>query len=1040
MLRRLAIILTTLTGCAGLLVAQDATPPRFSAGKDDVPDYHLTHVEIEGEVLQDRASLIIRVGVSVNRGENLHDVELRMGQAHVWKREYIGPGEIAPYTSTKTDDGMTWRVRGIGKHELIFHAWVPVKRISGGGQILLSLPKLPPHFESNVKLRIPQAPLEIRAPKDTTTILEQVDEDGTTSVHASIAEPATGGGSRLDLSWFTTVTMSGDVQRVTSNWAVTPRTSSVSAIVDQELTFDSGRVSEIRVKAPSQLSVSEVTGLHVENWLIDETRPGWIIVHLNMGQSSRTRLRWILEGEAPPGNRALQIDGLDVEFSGQQSGTIEVELANDLQLVADLDASQFVGRTMSGNDGSSGRPKLQFNYSRQPFRLQLLSVPVVLVTTTKPSYDLYVDQDETLLEFTLDINVETGVLRQLALQLPEQEYDWQGLTLVDAAGATLSLPESGRDRALVTWKVPQSRHVLLRGRATAPSKVDQLTSWPVQLPIPDSTYLLTPVVSLRSADEIELTVDSENSPLEALPKLDERENLAAVYRLRNLTEPILVTAQPHARELSARATLDVNSIDEAAIHITQYSVLNVRYGRLSTIELLVPPELKSQIPDFGITEVAHIRYRGKRLPAAMTPNGIRVPLPEPTIGEIPLEIQYRLPLPESSSANVIDVDVPVFALADVEYSELQCHITPIDQAQVDSSDDWGAVVTSPDGALWVAKNAQSSSVPISVSSDFGQVSQQYVVNRALIRTQFAANGLSETSVAYEILSPPSYVVLQLPEDCGRDQVHDIRLNGVAAPPGQVVFESGERLGLRIYLGDAPPENVQLQLTYVSRTPQPFGLTRSHRVEFPSFPKSVWVNETDWELQLPLGQHLFAYPKALFPHFTWTRTGFIWQRRLTPGYQQRSTESSSDQPPAYFYAFRAIGPLPEVSIRSMSQSMILFVGAGTSLLLGFMFWRFPHTRNVLTIVALAFCMSVVSMWFLEAIQLLLQPALVGLALAGIATFVDSRFRRRQPPVPRHRTGGSSIIRPPRPNGDSSLPPQIGSESATRVPSTVYRPEN
>lgn len=1042
MLTRTAVALFLLLSFTSMLSAQGTTPSPAPSPTSEVPEYHLTRVEIEGEVLRDRAVLKVSIDITVNWGEGWHTVDLRMGQAHVWRREYAGPGEMAPETSSKNDDGMRWKLRGIGDHQLVFHIWVPVKRVSGGGQILLSLPRLPSQLESNVKLRIPQTPLEISVPKETTTILDQVDEDGTTSIHASVAGTTAMGG-RLDLSWFPTVTVSGDVQRVTSNWTVTPGTGSVSAIVDQELAFDSGRVSEIRVKAPSKLTVSELTGLHVKNWLVDKTRPGWLIVHLALGQSNKTRLRWILEGETTPGDSSLQIDGLDIEFSGQQTGLIDVELPNDLQLVADLDASQFVGRTAVANDSNSGRPKLQFDYTRQPFRLQLLSMPVVLATTVKPTYDVYVDRSETHLEFTFDINVESGALRQLEIQLPEQEYDWQDFALIDAAGATLSTPEAGADRLLVSWKVPQTKRVVLRGRAIAPNSIEASANWAIQLPAPKGTYLLTPLVSFRAADEIELTVDRENSQLEALPTLDGPANQTAVFRLRNLSDPVPLAAELHERELSAHATADIEAVDEQALRITQYTVLNVRYGRLSAVELLVPPELKSQVPAFGITEVAHVRYRGKRLPAAESPNGIRVPLPEATIGGIPLEIQYRLPLPAVSTAEAMALNIPVFTLADVEYSELQCHVTPIDQVQVEDGSEWGAVLTSPSGALWVAKDAQSASIPVSISPDLGQVSQQYVVNRAVIRTQFAANGLSETTAIYEILSPPTYVVLQLPEGYGRDQVHDLRLNGHVLPASQVSFESGERPNLRISLGENSLESAVLQLTYLDRTPHPFGLTRSQRIEFPTFPKSVWINEMTWELQLPLGQHLFSYPDALFPQFTWKRTGLIWQRRLTSDYRQsqsNSGENGAGQQPSYFYAFRAFGPLPEVTIRSMSQSMILFVGAGTSLLLGFLFWRFHNTRNVLTLVALAFCMSVVSMWYLEAIQLLLQPALIGLGLAGIATFVDSRLRRRQPPIPRHRTGGSSIIRPPRSGNDSSVPPQIGSESATRVPSTVYRPEN
>ena len=64
----------------------------------------------------------------------------------------------------------------------------------------------------------------------------------------------------------------------------------------------------------------------------------------------------------------------------------------------------------------------------------------------------------------------------------------------------------------------------------------------------------------------------------------------------------------------------------------------------------------------------------------------------------------------------------------------------------------------------------------------------------------------------------------------------------------------------------------------------------------------------------------------------------------------------------------------------------------TLAMGFLFWNLPATRNMLTLLLVAFGVSLLSLWFLEPIQLLLQPAILGIVLAVLASLVDLKSRR------------------------------------------------
>lgn len=72
-------------------------------------------------------------------------------------------------------------------------------------------------------------------------------------------------------------------------------------------------------------------------------------------------------------------------------------------------------------------------------------------------------------------------------------------------------------------------------------------------------------------------------------------------------------------------------------------------------------------------------------------------------------------------------------------------------------------------------------------------------------------------------------------------------------------------------------------------------------------------------------------------------------------------------------------------------------AGLALLLGFVLIRIPATRHVLTFLVVGFVMSLMALWFAEPVKVLLQPAILGAAMAVIAALID-RVGRRQPQAP------------------------------------------
>jgi hypothetical protein len=116
---------------------------------------------------------------------------------------------------------------------------------------------------------------------------------------------------------------------------------------------------------------------------------------------------------------------------------------------------------------------------------------------------------------------------------------------------------------------------------------------------------------------------------------------------------------------------------------------------------------------------------------------------------------------------------------------------------------------------------------------------------------------------------------------------------------------------------------------------------------------------------------------------------------------------------------------------MNRSIIVLFGAGLALLMGFLLLKIPFTRNVLTVLFVLFAFALCSIWYMEPIQVLLQPAGLGLLLAFAAVLLDGSLKK-------HRPAHAATLAPPDEYSGSSLshsphayPEGLGSEDPTAV---------
>ena len=168
----------------------------------------------------------------------------------------------------------------------------------------------------------------------------------------------------------------------------------------------------------------------------------------------------------------------------------------------------------------------------------------------------------------------------------------------------------------------------------------------------------------------------------------------------------------------------------------------------------------------------------------------------------------------------------------------------------------------------------------------------------------------------------------------------------------------------------------------------------------------------WQIVLPSDQHLLTTPRDYATQFHWQRSLLLWTRQPNFGYDRiervlheaaanrnevASLSHLSAGDSGSVYPLSCFGPPQPLVFWTMSRSSVVGCGAGLALLLGFVLIRLPVTRHVLTFLVVGFLMSLTALWFSEPVKVLLQPAILGAAMAVIAAIID-RVGRRTPQTP------------------------------------------
>lgn len=1020
-----------------------------------VPAY-IAQLQLEGEVAGEYADMTARVRVELTRGDGWYELPLALDQALISDSTYIGEGRTAPVVSETATKGLRWMFSGAGTHRLEIKFRLPIRGTAGGRQLQLSLPKLPPNYVTRAVLRIPEAHVVPVEAASGGTVRRRSLESGGTELESDVA------GLRWDLAWRTETADVPRVSKVVTSMRVWRDGGRLRLTATQGFALEHGGLSEIVVRLPTGFDLESVglarSSAESLSAVPEPDRPGWSRVQLGEDVQRDFELEWHFQCAFPPPQNLVTVDGLEVDGARVQWGRIEIEAIPGYAARYRADDSVALLRGDVGERRADDPVyDFRFDFQRQPCVLTYELTPVEAMTHADTEVFLAIDADRSELYLALDVVVLSGQVHELVIDWPGYASSgWRAgfaraNVAVDSGGAAIDLVNATLDPDALTADPHQLRLQLSRACTGSLSSVLRFVresrpgtgSLDLVLPQPAATFQHARALNLASAVNLETEVSLPSGEPSLVPRagllpadvpLRFREADVRAYELPADPGPLTIRWSKQGRSISAETTVSVERLKPDVLKLVQTIDYDVAYGYVSTltIDTSVPGSAPNET---GADAEWRVVADGVPLATEVRDSLLRVTLPGPRRGRLSVSFERVLAAPAASFEGRDGIAIPVLQSVDAPFRSTILRFPDAGPLRLaDPERGWQPWLTRSGDSAW-RTTAPQQTVQLVVDDTADSLQQVFTIATAFVQTWFGEPGQTIVHAEYVLQNAPGRVTLTLPEPSsaaefrweGNDLSAPGRVRAAVDAPGQYVIELSDR--------DDAPLTGRLTVRFRAPRPNRTGLVTAYSALFPRFGDKVVIDDSYWEIVLPSDQHLSAPPARLVPQYDWERETAMWARRLTPAYralrQQLAQDERDPAPRGNVYAYSAIGPLTQGQFGGMDRSLIVLIGAGFSLLLGFIFRSIPATRNLLSILVLGFLFALFGVWRLELMQLLLQPALLGLLLAAIAASFDVVRRDH-----RGLRGARLESLPPVTERRSSVPSQ-GSSVPART--ALYHPE-
>ncbi|MCA9041815.1 MAG: hypothetical protein KDA65_15785 [Planctomycetaceae bacterium] len=1043
-------------------------PPLIpNQAQNELPAVNITSITVTGEVHEEIAELELTYKIQVNSDEGAYTVLLGAQEGILTKIHTEGPG-YAKHFLTDPEKGYYWQFKGKGSYELKLSMDVKIRVISSSPMIHLSLPTNAPI--RNATLLLPSPDLEI--PLADNVPLEQRElENGKTEVTFPILDEA------LNLTW-KIVPLVKDKQVVLRantdielNFLSNGSEKSVQMKVEQTVQPDEqGSFKTLRIRLPQNFQVDHVvSGKDYPKWEVQDNHE--MTVLLKEPATGPITLTYELELRPLESNQLI-LDGAfqllnttgsatDKETSTQtleQSGTVTIQKGESFLIRTDPQEQRLI-RNQSIKSLDTETPISQaFRFFRQPFRLKLEVEEIPPLSSVDAHYQLNVTPDlvdaeklKVALKANLDLDVLRGELNEINLNWKSFAAEGWSNPTVDPDAPIENLiekiqyhPDSGQLQIRFLDPITEKKQIRFATEKTIDLKTPELDFTLPYLNEDIQRRIRPSVVSIISPPNLatELTPNGKTTLLSL--SSDER----AKYRLPGTTSeqtaPLqrkITSAQQQElhlditalkRKITAKSNLRLQELIRTSLQIQQEIELDVKYDPLNLARLYIPPGLVNA--DFEIRDAQGKVIQPEKTTSTENTLEILIP-PSQTLGTSKISINYHVEQDQSVSLEENQLfQIPYFTIESTPYENMTLNTTQQSQYEVRlDSADWKPIIKESSQTWQLnAPNPETSSIAVQIVPIRSLIQQDFQIPLAIYHIDLRSQEKVVVEARYLVEGSPEQILITMPDN---SQNVSARWDGT-----ELVHmpETGKQEWQMNIPASNPDTRHKLFVTYRLDQTTRAGWLRTHRVELPRFSAEVWTPQCIAEVSCPYAQPLLTLPEKWAPLYSWQREGIFWYRRSNVDKQENELyrELQGTLPIHYHYQYDFGRPASgdSISFHTISLSMLVFYGAGSALLCGFLFRRLNALQNSFAFSVLLFGVAFAGLWYWSVIQIFIQPALIGTIFAMVAVGIEELLRRR------HSSGyeelGSSfdlVVTAPRNSGILSR--RIGSEDSTalRAPS-------
>ncbi len=1017
------------------------------------PPFSVSGVTFEGsaEANDDSVTLNATLAISVNRDDEDVLVPLRLNEATLLKKpEHTGPNE-AEFGTFDRDEGYRCWLRGKGQHELKMSLAVPVRRQAAARRLMLRLPETP---KSSIKLSVPLTKVSAKG-LDRGFVRTKPLDNGRTEIEA-FGPP----GSLLDLSWQSVSDMSEAKPELQVRSLITAELRPDSLVLEATQTVGvlQGTFDKFMVRLPAEFELLEVSGPEVKESMKVAGSPARVAVTLTAPTSTPVVLKWIMSAKvAADAVRLPAIEGFEVEDARQQKGHVVVVAWEGVNLRKRDSEDRFVdkdtptalrdvpGFHMPTNGGGN---TTVYRFLRQPFRMVFDVQKIEPYFSAEQNHLVRLATSHADLETTLSVRVFRGSL--LELLLPWPRYKTEGWSVVSN-----DTPELVEQIAVEeTPSGPQLRVRLIDRKSRGDREFEVRLTTRRAIPTDGSAFDLSLPFVDASGQKASKIVVAPSSNLEvgwtpkdetiSVPTTPDKKVLDVLEVTRNVTAwrcekgspEFSATAKVHQQSIAIDSLSDL-TFDTRSVTVKQSLGYEVSFEPLSQVRLMVPraisDRVRFQLRDAGgqLKPLPQPVYSQLEIDQARQ---CRLSLDPPQVGKFEVIAEFDVDRTvDMSSDEPSQLSLPVLQSSDAEFAATRVK-WDTDKKLVASLDDpgWKPELGTDKTSRWKA-NGSKTAILVKIAPAADSALQDFTVHRALLRT-VVSEGRRHTQALYEIDRDVREITLTLPSAISSKNLtawwdhSEVRVEPITRTSstgdveirlrrpanGQKTDKSVQSVSSLESADATDKTKSKLWLDFYSGESTHFAWSNQHQLVAPRFASTVWVAQTIWQIVLPPDQHLLTTPRDYASQFSWQRSLLLWGRQPSFGYDriarvlndaapnkrdlavwENAVTSGSSE--SNMYPVSCFGPPQPLVFWSMSRSAVVGCGAGLALLLGFVLIRIPATRHVLTFLVVGFAMALTALWYAEPVKVLLQPAILGAAMAVIAAMID-RVGRRPPQSP------------------------------------------